>query len=255
MQEDHPFSLHGKTIVVTGASSGIGRQCAIACSRMGAKVILIGRNSARLAGTNELLVAGAGHLVLSVDLNQFAIVAEKIDSEKKNIGTIAGVVHCAGISTTLPVRMINENHLHDFFQTNVNGAINLTQLLVKPGFMPDGGSVVFMTSVMGLVGEAGKTLYSLTKGALLAGSKSMAIELAPKKIRVNCISPGVVITPMSGSAVYSQDEASLERIKSYHPLGLGDVVDVANACVFLLSDASRWITGSNLIVDGGYTAR
>ena len=108
---------------------------------------------------------------------------------------------------------------------------------------------------MGSVGEVGKTLYSMTKGALLSASRSLALELAPKKIRVNCISPGVVDTPMSQSAVYSQSEESLNRIRSLHPLGLGRVEDVAHACVFLLSDEARWITGTNLFVDGGYTAR
>jgi len=108
---------------------------------------------------------------------------------------------------------------------------------------------------MGVAGENGKTLYSLTKGALVAAVKSMAIELAPRKIRVNAISPGVVESPMSRSAVYSRDAASLNKIQSLHPLGLGKVDDVANACIFLLSDASAWITGINLIVDGGYLAK
>jgi NAD(P)-dependent dehydrogenase (short-subunit alcohol dehydrogenase family) len=108
---------------------------------------------------------------------------------------------------------------------------------------------------MGVAGENGKTLYSMTKGALIAAVKSMSIELAPRKIRVNCISPGVVETPMSKSAVYSKDEDSLNRTKSLHPLGIGHPEDVANACIFLLSDASKWITGTNLVIDGGYLAR
>ena len=106
-----------------------------------------------------------------------------------------------------------------------------------------------------MVGEMGKTVYSLTKGALIAGAKSLALELAMRNIRVNTISPGVVITPMSQNAVYSQDEESFSRVKNLHPLGLGKPEDVANACIYLLSDASRWVTGTNLVVDGGYTAR
>lgn len=254
MGNPDPFSLTEKTIVVTGASSGIGRQCAIACSIRGARVILMARNSDRL---NETLseMTGTGHVIMSLDLNEFRAVDEQLRDKKELIGPVHGLVHCAGISTTLPLRMISEQHLHTFFQTNVNAAIHLTKLIMKPSNMTQGGSIIFMTSVMGVVGEAGKTLYSLSKGALVAGAKSLAIELAPKGVRVNCISPGVVVTPMSDSAIYSQDEASLERIKSYHPLGLGLVDDVANACVFLLSDASRWITGTNLLVDGGYTAK
>jgi len=108
---------------------------------------------------------------------------------------------------------------------------------------------------MGMVGEAGKTIYSLTKGAMIAGAKSMAIELAPKKLRVNTLSPGVVVTPMTDGAVYSQQEETKEKIISLHPLGLGNTDDIAFACIYLLSDASRWVTGANIPIDGGYTAR
>ena len=111
------------------------------------------------------------------------------------------------------------------------------------------------TSVMGIVGEVAKSLYSMTKGALIAGSRSLAIELADRKIRVNCISPGVVVTPMTQKAVYSRDDESMKKVTELHPLGLGTPEDVANACIYLLSDASRWISGTNLIADGGYTAR
>lgn len=254
MEAHHPFDLRGKVIVVTGASSGIGRQCAVSCSRMGAKVILIARNEARLSETLSLM-DHAHHQILPMDLTEAVETEEKL-AALKDLGGIHGVIHSAGISTTLPLRNISEDKLSNFFKTNVNASINLTRLLTRPGYAAkEGASVVFITSVMGVVGEAGKTLYSLTKGALVAGVKSLALELAPKKIRVNCVSPGVVVTPMSSNAVYSQDEASLEKIRSYHPLGLGEAEDVANACVFLLSDASRWITGTNLMVDGGYTAR
>lgn len=255
MTRSNPFSLSGKTVVVTGASSGIGRQCAILFSQMGARIILIARNKGRLKETTEQMDRTEDHVVICIDLNSFSKVADSLSRNKERIGQVHGIVHCAGISTTLPLRMISEEKLHIFFQTNVNAAINLTKLLCKPALMPVGGSVVFMGSVMGVVGDAGKTLYSLTKGALVAGARSLAIELASKSIRVNCISPGVVVTPMSQNAVYSQDETSLEKVKSYHPLGLGRVEDVANACLFLLSDGASWITGINLVVDGGYTAR
>jgi NAD(P)-dependent dehydrogenase (short-subunit alcohol dehydrogenase family) len=112
-----------------------------------------------------------------------------------------------------------------------------------------------MASVMGMVGEAGKTLYGMTRGALIAAAKSMALEFAPREVRVNSISPGVVETPLSQNSYYSKDEKLLEQVKNQHPLGLGKPGDVANACVYLLSDASRWVTGSNLTIDGGYTAR
>ena len=128
-------------------------------------------------------------------------------------------------------------------------------LLNKLHFSEDGGSIVFISSVMGVVGENGKTLYSMTKGALISAVKSMSVELAPRKIRVNAISPGMVETPMSKNAIYSRNEESLDKLRKMHPLGFGKPEDVANASVFLLSDASRWITGTNLIVDGGYLAK
>ncbi|MBU1563993.1 MAG: SDR family oxidoreductase [Proteobacteria bacterium] len=250
------FSLSGKNILVTGASSGIGRQIAIACSAMNARVILLGRNQERLDETLASLQDPALHLRYSADLLEYDKVESIIKDATGKTGKIHGVVNCAGISTTLPLRVINMNKMADLFHTNVFSAINLTKIVCKPAYIADdGASIIFISSVMSVVGEAGKTLYGMTKGALVAASKSLAIELAPRKIRVNCISPGVVVTPMSKSSFYSQNENTLNQIRSLHPLGLGRVEDIANPCVFLLSDEAGWITGTNLFVDGGYTAR
>ena len=252
--ENNPFSLSGKNILITGASSGIGRQCAITASALGAHVILLGRSSERLQETADLLSSNQ-YKLLAIDITAYE---ETTLGLEKLLGTlkIDGIIHAAGISTTLPLRNITPEKLHPFFETNVFAALNITKLVTKTKFAnPNGMSIVFIASVMGIVGELGKTTYSLTKGALVAGAKSLALELAHKKIRVNCVLPGVVESPMSASAVYAQDAASYDKIKSYHPIGLGKPEDVANACVFLLSDGSRWITGTNLIVDGGYTAR
>lgn len=250
------FSLLGTKIIITGASSGIGRACAVQSAAMGARVILFGRNVERLEETRALMLNNVEHMFYAVDLTDY----EKVDSMLKDVvvqfGKIHGVVHCAGISTTLPLKMITPDKLDLFFHTNVHAAIHLTKLVTAKSVMAsEGGSIVFISSVMGSVGEVGKTIYSLTKGALMAGSKSLALELAPRNIRVNCVAPGVVETPLSAKAVYNQDEDLLKKIKSYHPLGLGRAEDVANASVFLLSDAARWITGTTMFVDGGYTAR
>ncbi|MEN8194586.1 MAG: SDR family oxidoreductase [Bacteroidota bacterium] len=252
-----PFNLNNKTFLVTGASSGIGRETAIVLSKFGANIILLARNLDRLEETKSRLINTSKHVVISADLSDFEKLDEIITKIKDSSDKINGVVHCAGISSTLVLRSIKYEKLQDHFNINVNAGILLTKLLLskKYALFDEGGSIVFISSVMGLVGEAGKTAYSMTKGALIAGSKSLAIELAPKKIRVNTISPGVVITPMSSSSFYSKDEERLEKIKSLHPLGLGDVEDIANSCVYLLSDASKWVTGTNLIVDGGYTAK
>ena len=196
------------------------------------------------------------HLVCQVDITEFEKVENIVKDSVSLLGRISGLINCAGISTTSPFNMVKPERLEEFFKTNVAGAVNLTRTVVRQSnFSMEGGSVIFIGSVMGEVGEVGKSVYSITKGALISGTKSLALELAQRNIRVNCISPGVVETPMSKNAFYSRSEESLNRIKALHPLGLGKPDDVAYACVYLLSDASRWVTGTNLIVDGGYLAR
>jgi NAD(P)-dependent dehydrogenase (short-subunit alcohol dehydrogenase family) len=250
-----PFSLIDKTIIVTGASSGIGRQCAISCSQMGARLILFGRNSERLKETLKSMDNKKKHLVYPLDLLDNEKLEEVLIDIESKLNHIDGIVNCAGVSTTLPFRRVTPEKMDDFFQKNVSMAFNLCRLLIQKKLMTSqGGSIIFISSVMGIVGETGKVLYGMTKGALIAGTKSLAVELARKKIRVNCISPGVVVSPMSENAIYCKDEKSLQRIKDLHPLGLGQAEDVANSCIFLLSDAGKWISGTNLVVDGGYTA-
>ena len=253
---ENPFSLQDYKVVVTGASSGIGRQCAILFSQMGANLILIGRNQLELTKTLELTNNNNLHTLIQLDLTDYHNVDEFVNSLIEKRIKIQGIVHAAGISTTLPLRNITPEKLDVFFKTNVIAAINLTKLLTKNVLVSDFGlSIVFLASVMGLAGEKGKTQYSLTKGALIAGAKSLALELASKNIRVNCVAPGVVVTPMIENAFYAHNEESLNSIKNLHPLGLGTPHDVANACVYLLSPASRWVTGTTLIVDGGYLAK
>ena len=249
------IDLTGKHILVTGASSGIGRAIAITCSALGARVIGVGRDKARLEETGQEL-KGEGHLLTSVDLVDAAAVSAFMDELKEKGIRLDALVHAAGISGTHPLQVINDEKLSQFIDTNITAAIRITQAVTKKAvFSADGGAIVWLTSVMAHAGESGKSLYALTKGALTAASRSLAIELAPRKIRVNCIAPGVVQTPMVASAYYSQDEEMLNRIKSLHPLGLGKPEDVANAAAFLVSPASAWITGTTIVVDGGYLAR
>ena len=252
----NPFTLSGKVILVTGASSGIGRACAIRCAEAGASVILLARNEARLLETANAMPAATKFRIVVADLGSGKLPEQELKDAVNSLGRVSGMVYAAGISTTMPLRLFDEAKMLSFFQTNVTGAVQLSKWLSKPANLSEnGGSIVLLASVMGMVGEAGKTVYSLTKGALIAGSKSMAIELAPKKIRVNTIAPGVVVTPMTDGAVYSQDDETREKIIALHPLGLGNTDDIAYACIYLLSDAARWITGANIPIDGGYTAR
>ena len=256
MNIESTFSLRDLVIVITGASSGIGRQCAVSCSRMGATIILLGRDQIRLNETLAMTEVPQKHIPITVDLTEYDKVAAIFNEVVKETGKISGVINCAGISTTLPVNAMSSEKMEYFLKTNVIGSLNLTRQAVKTSYFSNsGGSIIFISSVMGVVGDSGKTLYSLTKGALISAVKSLAIELAPRKIRVNSISPGVVESPMSRNAVYSRREESLNKIKALHPLGLGQPEDVANSCIFLLSDAAKWITGTNLVVDGGYLAR
>ena len=251
----NPFSLEGKTILVTGASSGIGQQVAITCSQMGAKVALIGRNVERLEETRSQM-SGEGHVVISYDLTDLEHQKELVVDIVANMGVIDGLVNCAGISTTMPFKLMTPDKLEEFFKTNVYATIELTrQVLNIKNVNKKGASVIFFASVMGCVGENAKSLYSLTKGALISGCRSLAIEYAPKKIRINVVSPGVVETAINRNQPYLADPARRKYTESLHPLGIGTTEDIANACVYLLSDSSRWMTGQNLVVDGGYSSK
>lgn len=249
----NPFSLEGKTILVTGASSGIGQQVAITCSRMGAKVAMIARNTERLEETRKQL-SGEGHLSISYDLTDLEHQKELVNDIVAKMGPIDGLVNCAGISTVMPLKLMTPDNVEHFFKTNVYATIELTrQVLGVKNVNKAGASIVFFASVMGVVGENAKSIYSLTKGALISGARSLAIEYAKKKVRVNVVSPGVVVTPINANQPYIADPEKRALLEAKHPLGLGTTDDIANACIYLLSDASRWVTGQNLIVDGGYT--
>lgn len=250
-----PFSLTDKHIVISGASSGIGQQCAISCAAMGAKVSLLGRNIERLKETLSRM-EGKDHKIVVVDLSIEKDVITTVKEIVATSGRVDGLLNVAGISSTLLLRSVNEQQLDAFFKNNVYSAYMLTrEVCKKRNFSPEGGSVVFFSSIMGSYGDIGKSLYAMTKGALQAASKSLACELAPKKIRVNTVSPGLIVTPINENLPHITDSIKRKKLEDLHLLGLGKTDDVANSCVYLLSDASRWVTGINLFVDGGYTAK
>ena len=250
------FDLSGKKIIVTGASSGIGRQVAIECSNLGATVLLLGRDKQRLMESQNLMKNSYLHEIFQLDYSAESIEWDEVAQQiQLKIGVVDGIVHCAGITSTLPFNSINDRKLDEIFKINVNAPLLLTKVLSKKGILnQEGASIIFIASVMSTVGEVAKTLYSATKGALVGAVKSMALEFARKNIRVNAISPGVILTPMVQNGVYAQDPENLDRVTKMHPLGLGSPTDVANACIYLLSDGGRWVTGTNLILDGGYSA-
>lgn len=251
----NPFSLEGKNIIVTGASSGIGQQIAISCSKMGARVILIGRSEERLEETRAQM-KGDSHLACSFDLTNLEGMKGIVSDIVGKTGPLHGVVNCAGISTTNLFKLTKPEELDKFFRANVYSGYFLTQECTKMGhFSKEGGSIIFFSSIAGSFGEVGKSTYGMTKAALLNLSKHLACELARKKIRVNTLSPGAICTPINMNFPHMKDPEKRAALEAQHLLGLGETTDVANACIYLLSDASRWVTGTNLFVDGGFSAR
>lgn len=251
----NPFSLENKVIIVTGASSGIGAQCAIDCSKMGAKVALIGRNEQRLSDTLSKM-EGEGHLCVQYDLTDSSGLKVMVSDIVQNIGRIDGVLNCAGISDTIPLKIVKAEMLDKFFRNNVYSAIELSREVCSiKNVSKSGASIVFFSSIMGCVGENGKSLYGMTKGALISAARSLACEFAKRKIRFNCVSPGAILTPINANLPHMTDPEKRAALEAKHLLGLGECSDISNACIYLLSDASRWVTGQNLIVDGGYTVQ
>jgi NAD(P)-dependent dehydrogenase (short-subunit alcohol dehydrogenase family) len=221
---------------------------------MGARLILVARNEERLQETLCML-SGAGHSYRSLDLTHFDVFPELVSNIVTNNGKIDGILHCAGISTTLPLKLMTINKVEAFFRINVFSAIELTREICKPQNMNRGASIVFFSSIMGCVGERGKSLYGMTKGALIAATRSLACEFAKREIRINAVSPGAIITPINEHLPHMSDPELRKKLENDHLLGLGQTTDISNACIYLLSEASRWVTGQNLIIDGGYTAR
>ncbi|SIS83836.1 NAD(P)-dependent dehydrogenase, short-chain alcohol dehydrogenase family [Kaistella chaponensis] len=249
------FSLSNKTILITGASSGIGRSCAVQCSKMGASLLLMGRNVDELNRTVSELQPGTKVEMIVADFSKMVdlelLIAEKI----LTIGKIAGFIHCAGVEKTLPLKKQTSEVFQSIFDINVFAGFELAKIISLKKYKAEKASFVFIASVAGMVGESGKTIYSASKGAVISGARSMSMELARSDIRVNSISPAMVKTPILEKMFDGIGEEASQNIIKKHPLGIGEPEDVANACVFLLSDAAKWITGTNLVVDGGYTAQ
>jgi NAD(P)-dependent dehydrogenase (short-subunit alcohol dehydrogenase family) len=249
------FSLENKNVLITGASSGIGASCAIACSESGANLILLGRDQKKLNQILKLTKNG-NNSIISYDLQSLSGIEQALEEFLNKYQKIHGFIHSAGIDITLPLNSLRYKDFNSVFTTNIISGFEIARIISKKQFcQPSGASYIYIASVLGLFGKPGTIAYSSSKGALIAGCRSMALELAEKKIRVNCISPGIVKTELVGNLIVELPTGALDKIKSQYPLGFGSPVDVANTCVFLLSDEAKWITGSNLVVDGGYSCQ
>lgn len=241
----NPFSLEDKTILVTGASSNIGRQIAIKCSEMGAKVIVTARNEDRLKETMSLMTGESHHLILS-DLS----FADQIPLLVEQLPELDGVIMSAAVFRTTPIRNNRRKYTEEIFNTNTFSNIDLVQLLLKNRKIKEGGSILFISSVAAYRPYAGNALYSATKGAINSFCQVLAIEQGSKKIRANCISPGIIKRDLIvKEGAVTREELAKEEAR--FPLGFGHTEDIAYAAVYMMSDASKWVTGTNMIVDGG----
>ena len=244
----NPFSLQDKTILITGASSGIGKCTAIECSKMGANVILTARNVERLTETLSMM-EGENHKIVVCDQT----IEEQIEGLVKEIVKIDGLFLCSGIGKTLPFQFCSKEKFNEVYVVNFFAPIELLRLLVKKKKLADKSSVVFVSSIAGSGSfNIGNSIYGSSKAALNSMMKFCAVELAKKQIRVNCICPGMIDTPLIHNGSLSEEQ--LQKDMETYPLKrYGTPNDIANGAIYLLADASSWITGHTLVIDGGKT--
>lgn len=249
MNTYNPFSIEGKTIFVTGASSGIGKAIAIECSKMGAKLVITGRNAEKLNNT-FMLLEGEGHVLILADL----LIDNSIDNLIEEIPTLNGIVHCAGFTKPVPFQFVNELDLNEIMKVNFFSPTIITQRLLKSKKISKGASIVFISSISGvLCSYIAGSMYSASKGAINGLVKNLAIEFGIKSIRVNSVCPGMINTDILNSGEVTKEQLE-EDIKKYPLKRYGEPEEVAHAVIYLLSGASSWVTGTNIIIDGGYTA-
>ena len=245
--------IDGKSFLVTGATSGIGLETTRLLASLGASVAACGRRTERLDA-----VMAEGHrgriIPLAADLQDPALADAVVVKAVEHLGPLDGLVHSAGIIDLRPLKVTGPADLERLFRINVEAGILLAKAFRKKASRRERASIVFVSSIMGLTGDVALAGYCASKGALLAASRALALELAPEDIRVNCVAPGQVRTPMWEQAVESRGEAAVAASVAKHPLGLGTPIQIAWPIVFLLSEAANWITGATLAVDGGYSA-
>lgn len=247
----NPFSLEGKTVLVTGASSGIGRGIAVECSKMGAKVVINGRNKERLQKTFDQL-EGEGHIQIVADLS----IQEDIERLADEVPALNGFVNSAGIPKICPVKRIDRQTLEEIMNVNAFGPILLTSQLLRKKKLQKKSSIVLIASISGVcMANTGEGPYAATKAALAGYTKTAAFELAAQGTRVNTICPGLVPTEILtlSNEMFSEDQLKETMYGRYPLKRVGTPEDIANGAIYLLSDASSWVTGINLVIDGGYT--
>ena len=249
MSNYNPFSLEGKTILVTGASSGIGQATAIECSKMGAKLVITGRNAERLQETFNQL-EGEGHRQIIAELTN-GEAAKRLVGECSELN---GLVLCAGKGKTLPLSFCSKERFDEVFSVNFNAPVELLRLLLKAKKITKCGSVVFVASIAGMQGRTSpaNAMYGASKAALVATMRYFAREYSTKLIRFNSVNPSMVNTPLIQHGAITEEQRKIDMAN--YPLGrYGEPLDIAHGIIYLLSDASSWVTGHSLVIDGGVT--
>lgn len=242
----NPFTLEGKTILVTGASSGIGRGIAIACSKMGATVIINGRNEQRLAETMTEM-QGEENISLAADLNDSNSLTEMVSRLPK----LDGIVHCAGIGQRVLCKQLQEGDLDTMMDVNFKAPVMLQTEILKQKKINKSASIVFIASIASDSPSIGNAVYSASKGAIISYANCLALELAPRQIRVNCILPAMIWTDLILKGGITEEELK-EDEKKYPLKRYGKPEDIANLSIYLLSNAAAWMTGSSIKITGGY---
>ena len=247
-------TLKGMRILVTGASSGIGRATALRLAELGAIVVAAGRDAERLSALQSDLT-GQDHACVAGSLDDADQVAAWMKDLSGRHGPFDGVFHAAGIELIRPIKLTKQSHLDELFSSSLHAAFGIARAAGQQGVMADGGSILFMSSVAGTSGQVGMSAYAAAKAGIEGLTRCLACEVAPRRIRANALAAGAVETPMHSRIARGAGEAGLDAYRSSHLLGFGTPEDIAAAAVFLLGPDSRWITGTTLVVDGGYQCR
>lgn len=248
-------SLRDKKIFVTGASSGIGRATAMMLAECGAQLVMCGRDVDRLNDTKNNINRPNVHGIEVIDFISVDQIASDLDSKLKKYGTFDGVFHSAGISHLKPAKLLNDKDIASVLGPSLYAALALSKLFSKKSYLNDGGSIVFMSSVAAHSGQQGMTLYSSSKASIEGLTRSLANELSNRKIRVNCIAAGGVDTEMHQKMVGTSHEEVIKNYEGMHLLGFGRPEEIAGVAVYMMTDISRWMTGSTLVLDGGYISK